>query len=74
VRIQAEEALELGGVVVAVPDRDLALRQRRRDIRRGVAGDVEHQRRHAVGRVAVDRDAVDPGQARRGDREQPLLV
>ena len=72
--IEAEEALELPGVVVALPDGDLALGQRRRDLGRRVPGDVEHQRRHAVGRVAVERHALDPGEALGGARHQLLLV
>ena len=74
VGVQAEEALELVGVVVAVPDRDLARGERGRDLRRRAAGDVEHQRRDAVRRVAVERDAVDRGEPVARDREQPLLV
>ena len=68
VGVEAEEALELVGVVVAVPDRDLVLGQRGGGLGGGAALDGEHQRRGAVAGAAVDGDAGDRVEARRARR------
>ena len=68
VRLEAEEALELPGVVVALPDGDLALGERGGHVVRRAAGDVEHQRRRAVAGGAVDGDVRHARAGRRARR------
>ena len=75
VRGQAEEALELVRVVVAVPDGDAALGQRRRGLLGGgPAVDAEHDRRRALVAPPVQRDARRSPPSRRARAEQPVLV
>ena len=67
-------ALELPRVVVAVPDGDLAGGERLRHLLGRQVADVEHDRRRAVARVAVERHAVDGAQPVERAPQQLVLV
>ena len=71
---EAEHALEFPGVVVAVPDRDLVLVEVLRDGGGVMARDGEHQRRRAVGGVAVERHVIHRAEALERAAQQRLLV
>ena len=74
-RGEAEDALELPGVVVAVPDGDLALGERGRDARAACMPATLNISVGARSRgVAVERHAVDRAQAVERGRQQRLLV